>query len=59
MRGVVLDKSPLVESKSDSFSLAELLGYLMSCRRCNVHLFLLGSVIGDSFLLTSSVGTCN
>lgn len=29
----------------DSFSLAELLGY-------NVHLFLLGPVIDDSFLLT-------
>lgn len=47
--GGVLNKSLLEKSKS--FSLAELQRELISCRGCNVHLSLLGSVIDDSFLL--------
>lgn len=40
------------EFKSDDgFSLAELLRYWISCRKCNVSLSLLGSVMNASFLL--------
>lgn len=35
----------------DGFSLAELLGWSISCRKCEVHRFLLGPIIDPSFLL--------
>ena len=49
-----MNESPLEKVRvwgNDGFSLAELLGYWISCRRHNVHLFLLGPVIDGSFLL--------
>ena len=39
---------------NDNFSLAELLGWYISCRRC--HLYLLELIIGDSFLMILLLG---
>lgn len=53
MGGAVLKESPWEKriQGDDSFSLVELQGQLISTRRSNVHLYLLGPGIDDSFLL--------
>lgn len=40
-----------VQVQGDGFSLAELQEWSVFCRRCSVHLSLLGPVINGSFLL--------
>ena len=54
MGGLVLKESPLEKRNSlvkDTFSLVELPGWSISCRKCNVYLFSLGPIIDDSLLL--------